>query len=174
MLIDTHLKSKVLNHLKTEYNMQTYTAQVADKLNNLLEKNYDAEKGYKTAAKNSSSNVLTDFFERKSNERERFGQVLKNEIKSFGELPNEDGSLKGTAHRTWMNVKAFLTPENDEAMLAEALRGEQAAIDEYNDVITSEINLPKSTNKILRNQRDEILKDTLNIRRLDDLQKHVS
>lgn len=154
--------------------MQNYTAQVANKLNNLLEKNYDAEKGYRTAAKNSKSNILTDFFERKSNERERFGQVLKNEIKSFGESPNEEGSLKGTAHRTWMNVKAFLTPENDEAMLEEALRGEQATIDEYNEVITSEIELPQSTNRILKTQRDEILKDALNIKRLDDLQKHVS
>ncbi|TCP28393.1 uncharacterized protein (TIGR02284 family) [Tenacibaculum skagerrakense] len=154
--------------------MQNYTAQVATKLNNLLEKNYDAEKGYRTAAKNSKSNILTDFFERKSNERERFGQVLKNEIKSFGENPNEEGSLKGTAHRTWMNVKAFLTPENDEAMLEEALRGEQATIDEYNEVITSEIELPQSTNRILKNQRDEILKDALNIKQLDDLQKHIS
>ncbi|MFY7671296.1 ferritin-like domain-containing protein [Tenacibaculum sp. MEBiC06402] len=154
--------------------MQTYTTQVANKLNSLLEKNYDAEKGYKTAAKNSKSHTLTSFFERKSNERERFGQVLRNEIKSFGEVPNEEGSMKGTAHRTWMNIKAFLTPENDEAMLEEALRGEQATIDEYNEVITSQIELPQSTDRILKNQRDEILKDALNIKRLDDLQKHVS
>lgn len=118
--------------------------------------------------------MLSDFFQRKYNEREWFGNVLKDEIKSYGKTPDSSGSFIRTAHRAWMNIKALLTPKNDEAMLEEALRFEQATLEEFNDVLNAKIQLPHSTHRILKNQRDEILKDALNIKRLDDLQKHVS
>lgn len=149
--------------------MYNYTAEVANKLNGLLEKNYDAEKGYRTASENAKSTTLTSFFERKANERKKFGQVLKNEIQSFGEAPEKGGSLTGTAHRAWMNTKAFFTSENDEAMLEEALRGEKASIEEYNEVINAKEHLPKSTSTILQYQRDAILKDAVNIKQLEDI-----
>ncbi|CAM1333668.1 ferritin-like domain-containing protein [Tenacibaculum aestuariivivum] len=150
--------------------MYNYTQEVSSQLNNLLEKNYDAERGYRTAAENVKNNNLTTYFEKKANERKSFGKALKGEIKNFGETPKQNGSLTGSVHRAWMNTKSFLSSETDEAMLEEALRGEKSALKEYNEVINSKEILPKSTTVILESQRDLILKDAINIKKLEDLQ----
>ncbi|NNC69757.1 MAG: DUF2383 domain-containing protein, partial [Flavobacteriaceae bacterium] len=49
--------------------MYDYNEKVGEKLNELLEKNYDAEKGYKKAAENAQTNSLKNFFNRKAQER---------------------------------------------------------------------------------------------------------
>ena len=54
-----------------------------------------------------------------------------------------------------MDIKAFLSSDNDEAMLEEAIRGEKAAIEEYKDVL-SETTLPPSTSTLLTQQMNQI------------------
>ena len=150
--------------------MYSYTEEVSEQLNGILEKNYDAEKGYRTAAENASSESLKLFFDRKSTERKVFGKQLAAEIATFGKVPEKNGSAKGTAHRAWMNTKAFFTPDNDEAMLEEAIRGEKASIEEYNEVLSdTKVHLPKSTTNILKIQRDTILSDSNAIKTLEDI-----
>ncbi len=150
--------------------MYNYTEEVASQLNGLLEKNYDAEKGYKTAAENTKSNVLTTLFERKAEERKRFGNELKLEIESLGVLPENEGSNKALIHRAWMDTKVFFSSNADESMLEEAIRGEKASISEYNEVINSKEHFPKSTSDILKNQRNIILNDTILIKKLEEIQ----
>lgn len=57
--------------------MNTYTQEVGQKLNALLEKTYDAEKGFKKAAENIENNSLKIYFNRKAEERYTFGHELK-------------------------------------------------------------------------------------------------
>lgn len=149
--------------------MYSYTEEVSSQLNGLLEKNYDAEKGYRTAAENATSTALTNFFNRKAEQRKTFGKEIKSEIKTFGHTPDKGGSITGSAHRAWMNTKAFFSADNDESMLEEALRGEKASIEEYNEVIGSKEPLPESTSKVLQMQRDTIQNDTNVINRLEDI-----
>ena len=149
--------------------MYSYTETVSNQLNGLLEKNYDAEKGYKTASENSKSEVLSRFFEKKANERKQFGNQLKTEITTFGQIPEKGGSLKGTAHRAWMNTKAFFSPDNDESMLEEAIRGEKASIEEYNEIINAKEYLPESTANVLKTHRDAIISDTVLIKKIEDI-----
>ena len=115
--------------------MNKYTETISNKLNDLLEKTYDAEKGFKKAAENTDHIFLQRYFERKSKERKEFGYELNNEIRSFGERGIESGSLTGAAHRTWMDIKAMFSVDSDESMLEEAIRGEKAAVQEYKDVL---------------------------------------
>jgi len=84
--------------------MATYTEQVGSKLNNLLEKTYDAEKGFKKAAENVQNSALKNYFNQKAQERYEFGHELKGEIKSFNQDVDKGGSLVGDAHRAWMDV----------------------------------------------------------------------
>lgn len=149
--------------------MYSYTEQVASKLNGLLKKSYDAEKGYRTLSENAQGNVLTNFFERKANERKDFGRELRREIRAFGEDPEKNGSFTGVAHRAWINTKSLISVDSDEAMLEEALRGEKAAIKEYNDVINSEEHLPQGITNVLKSQRNSILHDATNIKALEDV-----
>jgi len=148
--------------------MSTYTETISGKLNELLERTYDAEKGFKKAAENTEHIYLKRYFERKSLERHNFGIELNNEVRSFGEIPEKSGSVAGTAHRAWMDIKAMFSVDNDESMLEEAIRGEKTALDDYNDVI-NDTSLPLSTHTILIKQRDAIASDLNSIKRLEDL-----
>ncbi|SDB45863.1 conserved hypothetical protein [Flavobacteriaceae bacterium MAR_2010_188] len=148
--------------------MSNYTEEVGDKLNDLLERTYDAEKGFKKAAENTDHSALRSYFNQKAQERYDFGHELKSEIKSFGQEIDKGGSVTGSLHRTWMDVKAFFSADDDESMLEESIRGEKAAIEEYDEVLT-ETSLPMSTKNVLSGQRNKIQTGLSKIKRLEDL-----
>ncbi|MHA7056939.1 ferritin-like domain-containing protein [Aquimarina sp. M1] len=148
--------------------MATYSETVGNKLNDLLEKTYDAEKGFKKAAENVEHSSLKNYFNRKAQERYDFGHELKNEIKAFGQDVDKGGSVTGSAHRAWMDIKSFLSMDDEESMLEEAIKGEKASVDEYDDVL-SETSLPVSTQTILANQKQKIQTGLSTIKKLEDL-----
>jgi len=148
--------------------MSTYTESVGNKLNELLERTYDAEKGFKKAAENADNSALKSYFNEKSRERYDFGHELKSEIRSFGQEVEKGGSVTGALHRTWMDVKSLFSADDAESMLEESIRGEKAALDEYDDVL-SETSLPMSTKNILMSQRNKISSGLSKIRTLEDL-----
>lgn len=148
--------------------MNTYTEEVGEKLNNLLEKTYDAEKGFKKAAENVDNSALKSYFNQKAQERYSFGHELKSEIKSYNQDIDKGGSLIGGAHRTWMDIKALFSADDEESMLDEAIRGEKTAIKEYESVLT-EISLPTSTKSILSSQKNKIQMGLSRIKTLEDL-----
>ena len=133
-----------------------FTEEVAKKLNNLLEKNYDAEKGYQDAAERIENPTMKDFLQEQAQKRYGFGHEIKTEIKNYGEEPDKGGSAKGTVHRAWMDLKAPVASSSEEQVMEEVQRGEQSAINEYNEVI-SETSLPPSVQQVLTKQRDQIV-----------------
>ena len=148
--------------------MSTYTEEVGEKLNDLLEKTYDAEKGFKKAAEHVDNPALKSYFKGKAQQRYDFGHALKSEIKSFGQEFDKGGSLTGKAHRTWMDVKALFSSDDEEAMLEEAIRGEKSAVEEYDDII-SDSSLPSSISTLLKNQKQAIENGLSTIKTLEDL-----
>lgn len=148
--------------------MKTYTEKVGEQLNDILEKTYDAEKGFKKAAENTDHSSLKSYFERKAQERYTFGHDLKNEIRQFGQEVDKGDSVTSKAHRTWMDVKTFFSSDKPEAMLEEAIKGEKAAVDEYSEVL-KETNLPPSTETLLTQQKSKIQSGLGTIQRLEDL-----
>lgn len=149
--------------------MENYTDKVGNKLNELLEKTYDAEKGFKKAADNATDARLKRYFEDRAQERYNFGHDLKREIKSFGKEVEKGDSLTSKAHRFWMDTKALFSTDNDEAMLEEAIRGEKASLDEYREVL-AETSLPSSTRNLLTVQKDRIANTLNNIKVLEDIE----
>ncbi|SFW25891.1 ferritin-like domain-containing protein [Cellulophaga fucicola] len=148
--------------------MSKYTESIGEKLNNLLEKTYDAEKGYKKAAENTDHNTLKPYFSKRSEERNNFGRELKAEILQFGEEPEKGGSIMGSAHRAWMDTKAFFSGEDAESMLEESIRGEKAAVNEYEEVLKDKL-LPPSTASLLNEQMNSIKSDLKTIQFLEDI-----
>ena len=148
--------------------MNTYTEVIGEKLNDLLEKTYDAEKGFKKAAENTEHKQLKSFFENKAKQRYDFGHELKAEISYLGQNIDKGDSITGKAHRAWMDVKALFSLDSAEAMLAEAIRGEEAAVEEYKEVL-EDTSLPTTTASILRGQKEAIENGLANIRMLEDL-----
>ncbi|WP_411767255.1 ferritin-like domain-containing protein [Winogradskyella sp. A3E31] len=133
-----------------------YSEKISNQLNELLTKNYDAEKGYRKAIDNVDNNNLKIYFTNRANERKEFANEIKTEIERYGEEPKESGSFKGTLHRNWMTLKSNLSNNNEEAVLEEALRGEEASLEDYNDVISSDNVFPPSIDTMLKKQKNAI------------------
>jgi len=133
-----------------------YTEKISNKLNELLEKNYDAEKGYLNAAESVESPKLKMFFKKRATERGQFAKDLRMEILSYGQIPEDNGSFKGTLHRNWMSLKALFSSNDEEAILEEALRGETASIDEYDSILKEDDSFAPSTKKMLETQKQQI------------------
>lgn len=148
--------------------MNTYTEEVGEKLNGILEKTYDAEKGFKKAAENIENKALKKYFSSKAQERYSFGKELKTEIRAFNQDVDKGGSLAGSAHRSWMDIKALFSLDDEESMLEEAIRGEKTAVKEY-EAVLNEISLPTSTKSILEVQKNKIENGLYNIKSLEDI-----
>ncbi|RCW93901.1 uncharacterized protein (TIGR02284 family) [Winogradskyella arenosi] len=140
---------------QNDKDIMTYSEEISNQLNELLEKNYDAEKGYLNAADNVESKNLKIFFKRRASERSEFAKELRTEILQYGEIPEDSGSFKGVVHRNWMSLKSTFSSNNEEAILEEALRGEKASLEEYNDLI-KEPNLPPSIDALLLKHKNAI------------------
>ena len=140
--------------------------EMAESLNELLEKNYDSEKGFKNAADDVENEQLRNLFVDKARQRYDFGHELKAEIQSFGHTPEKGSSVKADAHRTWMDLKSKLTSDSEEAVLEECVRGEKMAVEDYNKVI-SENDFPPSTENMLIKQRNAIQRSLDEVKNLE-------
>ncbi|MBC6998131.1 PA2169 family four-helix-bundle protein [Cytophaga sp. FL35] len=148
--------------------MSTYTEKVGSQLNNILERTYDAEKGYLKAAENVADSNLKNYFKKKAQERYDFGHALKSEIKQYNQDVDKGDSFASKAHRSWMDVKEWFSADSEEAMLEEAIKGEKAAIEQYEEVL-DETNLPPSTETLLTQQKNKIVGGLEHIKKLEDL-----
>ncbi len=125
-------------------------------MKDLVSKNEDAIKGFQKAAENSKDKGIKTFFEGKAENRQLFLKTLHNATTDLDLGDREvEGSMTGKAHRAWMDVKSFFSGDDDEAMLEEAVRGDKAAVEEYNEVL-AETMVPHRLKEIIREQRDEI------------------
>ncbi len=147
--------------------MNTRHEKLSDQLEEILEKNKDAEKGYRNAADNADNNSLKTFFQNKANDRKTFYSDLKRELVVNYDDINDNGSFTGTIHRAWMDVKGFFSADNDESMLEEAIRGEKASVEEYEEVL-ADTTLPPSIATILRQQKSKIQNDLSQVRGMED------
>ena len=132
-----------------------YSEKISNKLNELLMKNYDAEKGYLNAVENVDSDRLKMYFRRRASERSDFAKELRTEILQYGELPEDSGSFKGTMHRNWMTLKSTFSSNSEEAVLEEAINGEKASLEEYNEIL-KERDLPPSIDSLLIKHKNAI------------------
>ena len=154
MLNNKHLEKNYWN-FKNENDIMKYTEKISNKLNELLVKNYDAEKGYLNAIDNVDSDRLKMFFKRRASERSEFAKELRTEILRYGEMPEDSGTFKGTVHRNWMSLKSLFSSNNEEAILEEAIRGEKASLEEYKEILQDR-NLPPTIDSILLKHKSAI------------------
>jgi uncharacterized protein (TIGR02284 family) len=137
-------------------------------LQGIIEKNYDAEKGYKKAMQDAKNPVLKGFLQQQAAQRSRFATAIDQKLRQLGETPKESGSVAGTIHRAWIDIKSSLSGNDDEAVLKEVIRGEKASVDEYKDVLKKHNLAPEITLE-LQSQLGDI-QNTLNkVKRIEDI-----
>ncbi|MGC4072807.1 MAG: PA2169 family four-helix-bundle protein [Nibricoccus sp.] len=113
--------------------MKTETSETIDLLNNLIETCKDGCEGFKTAADDAKDPQLQAVFRRYSAQRADFARELRQLVGTLGGDPDKHGSITGALHRGWINIKAAVSSNEPHAVLAEAERGEDAAVAAYRD-----------------------------------------
>jgi uncharacterized protein (TIGR02284 family) len=96
-------------------------------LNDLLEISRDGEQGFRTCAEGVQSPNLKALFEAAARRCAGGAAELEAKIRSLGGEPAQGGSISGSMHRAWTNIKSTITGMSEHAVLAECERGEDAA-----------------------------------------------
>ncbi|AIZ46631.1 aldehyde dehydrogenase [Deinococcus radiopugnans] len=108
-----------------------------DKLQYLLGTLRDGEKGFAQAAEHADAPNLKSMFSERSQQRGRLAGEVASKIQSMGGDADKGGSVGAALHRTWLNVRDAVTGKGDYAVVAEAERGEDVAIQNYQDVLNA-------------------------------------
>ena len=137
-------------------------------LQGIIEKNYDAEKGYKKAMQDAKNPALKNFLKRQALQRSTFATAIDKELRDLGETPKESGSVTGNLHRAWIDIKSSVAGNDDEAVLEEVIRGEKASVDEYADAIKDKPLLPQ-VQSVLQSQLDDIQATLNRVKTLEDI-----
>ncbi len=124
--------------------------QTRDKLQYILGTLHDGETGYREAAENATDPQLRSMLTNFGEERSRLAGQIETVIAQMGATPREHGSAGAALHRAWLNVRDAVTGHDDYAVVAEAERGEDAAVQNYQDVLKED--LPLEVKSLLEQQ----------------------
>jgi uncharacterized protein (TIGR02284 family) len=140
----------------------------AEALQVLLQKNYDAEKGFKKAITKTENDSLKEFLKRQAVKHNRFATELDREIRSLNEHPKEEGSFTGKLSRAWMDIKVAVSGDHDEAILEECVRGEKDSAKEYEEAL-DENTFPPHLEEVLKKQLSDIKTMIAEVKTMEDL-----
>jgi uncharacterized protein (TIGR02284 family) len=133
-------------------------------LNNLIETCRDGQNGFQTAAEGAGSGELKELFYGYSQQRARFVGELQDEVRRFGGDPENAGSVTASLHRGWIDIKAAVTGRDDNAVVAECVRGEDSAVSNYRAAL--EMDLPGNVRQLVERQFTEVKQAHDRLRRL--------
>jgi uncharacterized protein (TIGR02284 family) len=100
-------------------------------LNELIETCKDSEEGFRTAADGLQDPQTKSLFQQYSRQRGEMARELQAEVGRLGATPERSGSVSGSLHRGWMNIKSAIAGKDDQMIIAEAERGEDVAKKAY-------------------------------------------
>lgn len=124
-------------------------------LNDLLAKNYDAERGYNNAAQKSDNPVLKSFYRSKASNRYSYGHQIKDILTYMDAEIDKGTSLAGDLHNAWINFRNIFSINTEEAILDEVERGEEASLHEYDEFLKNR-DLPERVRQVITYQRNNI------------------
>lgn len=142
--------------------------RLIDTLNDLIQISKDGEEGFRTCAEDASERQAyykTQFLERS----QACGQTvleLQNLVRALGGDPATHSSVSGTLHRQWVNIKSTIMGKDDEAILNECERGEDAAVHAYRKALSED--LPSDVRLIVERQYQGVLANHDRVKALRD------
>ncbi|MDQ3101929.1 MAG: PA2169 family four-helix-bundle protein [Bacteroidota bacterium] len=96
----------------------------------------DSRKGYQEAAERVEAPHLKQLLSRLGTERAPLINEVGSQLRMLGEddLP-KDGTIKGSLHRTWIDIRDSLTGSENANVLDECERGEKYLLGRYDDLM---------------------------------------
>jgi uncharacterized protein (TIGR02284 family) len=93
-------------------------------------------------------------FEQFAAERGQMARELQAEVRKLGGDPERAGSVSGSVHRGWMNIKSVVTGRDEKSIIAEAERGEDVAKGVFDEATRAD--LPPSARAIVQQQATRV------------------
>ena len=128
--------------------------RLAETLSGLIATCVDGQHGFETAAEAIRDRQIQSLFRRYSRQRRDFRLELELITRRIGRQPRTSGSVAGAAHQTWMDIKSLATRGDESAILAEAERGEDTAVQAYEQALQAGV--PANIEGVLRRQLNDI------------------
>lgn len=123
--------------------------QVISTLNDLIEINRDAQKGFQQAAEKIVDGVAKTFCLDQSRSRTHFVGELQTLVHTLGDEPDDSGTVTGALRRGWMDLKAALGG-GDHAILAVVESSEDSAVAAYKKALGK--TLPSDVREVVEHQ----------------------
>ncbi len=123
-------------------------------LNNLIETCKDGQEGFKQAAEGIQRSDVKSVFYELGQQRAKFAGELQGLVRELGGDAETTSSTAGALHRGWINIKSLVTGKDDAAILNEAERGEDVAVNAYKKAL--EETLPANVQTIVQRQATEV------------------
>jgi uncharacterized protein (TIGR02284 family) len=133
-----------------EYPESASNDDVISTLNNLIETCKDGQEGFQQAAEGVQNSQLKTLFYEFGQQRAQFAGELQALVRELGGDPEVSSSTAGALHRGWINIKAAITGQDDNAILNECERGEDVAKNAYKEAL--EETLPANVSAIVQEQ----------------------
>jgi uncharacterized protein (TIGR02284 family) len=143
--------------------------ETIDLLNDLIDTCKDGEKGYREAAEEIENAFYRALFTDYSRQRAKFASELKAQVVKLGDHPDRRGTVKGTIHRGWMNLRSAIAGQNDDLIISECERGEEIAIKQYKEALKRD--LPPQLKALLEKQMNEIMSTQKRVQVMDSKKK---
>ena len=119
-------------------------------LNDLLEISRDGEEGFRTCAEGVQNPNLKAQLEAAARRCAEGATELEAKVRSLGGEPAKGGSIGGSIHRAWTNIKSAITRMSEHAVLVECERGEDVAKTAYETALQK--SLPADVRTLVERQ----------------------
>jgi len=126
----------------------------------------DGEQGFRNAAEAVEDPAAQRLFRTYADQRAQFAAELQAEASRLGGDPERSGSIAGTLHRGWMDVKSAATGGRLSSIAAEAERGEDSAKKAYEKALRA--SLPPDLHALVERQHAQVKQAHDQVRALRD------
>lgn len=150
-----------MNMSTSQLEQQTITA-----IQSLIQYNLDSVKGFKQAAEQIDHPQLENWLISRAGERKVYAEELQSFVEMTDDQPEDSGTTAGSFHRWWMSLRESLSSDDTEAVLKEAVRGENKIKSEYESSIKQTTGNP--INDVLHRQYNEIVSNYNEVKSLSD------
>lgn len=123
-------------------------------LNDLIETCRDGQDGYRTAAEGIKNSEFRRLFNIFSQQRAQFVTELQAEVHRLGGEPVDRGSVAGSLHRGWTDIKSVVDGGDEASLVAECQHGEEAAVNNYQEALKAD--LPLDVQYVVKRQYMDI------------------
>lgn len=135
-------------------------------LNDLIEASKDGEYGFRSSAEHIQTADIKQLFMRRAEDCRHAAAELAALVQQLGGTAEDSGSASGALHRGWVAVKSTLSGRSEKAILEEAERGEDTAMERYRSAL--ERDLPPEARALVERQFSGVKLNHAEMRALRD------